>query len=198
MSLLVESIKIMNGKVYRIGLHEERANAARFALFGYRQPIQLRKKIKIPDAFSTGLVKCRITYDHDISDISFQHYHIKHITQLKIIHSQKITYKFKYIERLELDQLYHQKGDADEIIIVNDGFVSDAYYYNLVFQKNNQYFTPKNNLLDGTQRARLLKNNKMTLKEIKPDSISEYDKIYLINALTPLGKICLTPQQITY
>jgi len=67
--------------------------------------------------------------------------------------------------------------------------VTDAYYYNLVFEKDGRYFTPMTPLLAGVQRARLLKSGKITPIEIAAAHICDYDSIHLINALTPMGRI---------
>ena len=82
MSLLVESIKIFNGRMYNIAGHEERANRSRLELFGCVKPLNIRRLVTVPAEFSKGLVKCRVIYDEIIHDIQFQHYNIRNITSL--------------------------------------------------------------------------------------------------------------------
>ena len=190
MSLLVESIKIYNGRMYNIALHEARANQARAALWGITQKLDLRKHIIIPDTCKTGLVKCRVSYDTSIREITYAPYSVRDIKTLKIIETEEdLHYGYKWADRPQLDRLYGLRDGYDEIIIVQHGLVTDAYYYNLVFEKDGRYFTPMKPLLAGVQRARLLKSGKITPIEIAASQIDEYNRIHLINALTPLGKI---------
>ena len=190
MSLLVESIKIYNGRIYNIALHEARANQARAALWGINQKIDLRKHIIIPDTCKTGLVKCRVSYDTSIREITFVPYSVRQIKTLKIIETgEDLHYGYKWADRPQLDRLYGLREDCDEIIIVQHGLVTDAYYYNLVFEKEGRYYTPMKPLLAGVQRAHLLKSGKITPIEIAASQIDEYNRIHLINALTPMRRI---------
>ncbi|MBK7698578.1 MAG: hypothetical protein IPJ39_07550 [Saprospiraceae bacterium] len=79
---MVESIKIYNGRMYNIALHEARANQARAALWGITQKLDLRKHIIIPDTCKTGLVKCRVSYDTSIREITFVPYSVRQIKTL--------------------------------------------------------------------------------------------------------------------
>ena len=190
MSLLVESIKIYNGRIYNIALHEARANQARAALWGITQKLDLRKHIIIPDTFKTGLVKCRVCYDTSIREITYAPYSMRQIKTLKIIETDEdLNYSYKWADRPQLDRLYGLRDGCDEIIIVQHGLVTDGYYYNLVFEKEGRYFTPMKPILAGVQRARLLKSGKITPIEIAATQICDYESIHLINALTPMGRI---------
>jgi 4-amino-4-deoxychorismate lyase len=189
MSLLVESIKILNGRCYHLALHETRANHSRYKVFGVKDKLQLKQHIQIPEAYRYGLVKCRVTYDTQIQGISFSHYHIKDIRNIKIVETENLNYEYKWIERSQLDELFNQRQDADEIIIVNNGLVTDGYYYNLVFENDGRFFTPKTPLLHGVQRASLLKRHKIEMCDITKEEILTYDYVHYINALTPLGRI---------
>ena len=176
--------------MYNIALHEARANQARAALWGINQKIDLRKHIIIPDTCKTGLVKCRVSYDTSIREITFVPYSVRQIKTLKIIETDEdLHYSYKWADRPQLDRLYGLRDDCDEIIIVQHGLVTDAYYYNLVFEKDGRYFTPMKPLLAGVQRARLLNSGKITPIEIAAAHICDYDSIHLINALTPMGRI---------
>lgn len=143
----------------------------------------------IPDAFSKGLVKCRILYDKNVRDVDFTHYSIRKIRKLCTVQNDNISYSHKFADRPELDKLYHLKGHADEIIIIKNGLITDAYYYNIVMERNGRLFTPALPLLQGTRRASLLEKGKIEPIDIPIDLIYDYDALYLVNALTPLGDI---------
>lgn len=189
MSLLVESIKILNGRCYNLALHEARLNRSRFEVFGISDKCHLMQYIQVPEAYSYGLVKCRVIYDSDIREITYSHYQIRKIQSVKIVETENLNYEYKWIDRSQLDELFNQRCDADEIIIVNNGLVTDGYYYNLVFEKDGHFFTPKSPLLHGIQRASLFNKGKIEILDILGSDIAVFDKVHYINALTPLGKI---------
>lgn len=198
MSLLVESIKIFNGKVYNIAGHEKRANLARFELFGRIDPLKIRKNIKIPAEFSKGLVKCRVIYDELIRDIQYQHYTHRNIKTLKIIDGRDTQYAYKYLKRDDLDALYNKRNGCDEIIIVNNGLVTDAYYYNIVLCTKNLFFTPRVPLLNGVQRQKLIASGRIEERDIYLTDVCNFESIHLINVFTSLGKIVIPTNQIEY
>lgn len=193
---LIESIRILNGRISHLNFHEDRCNESRAKLWNLTNAINLRKKLTIPKNYQDGLVKCRIVYSQEIEEITFQAYQIRTINKIKIIQSDTISYPFKFEERKELDTLFAAKDDGDEIMIVKNNLVTDAYYYNYVFQKGKQYFTPNQPLLEGVMRSSLILNNKIIKKDIFVSEIQEFDAIHLINAMTPLGKIVVKPNQL--
>jgi 4-amino-4-deoxychorismate lyase len=196
MSQLIESIKILNGKIHHLSLHEARANHSRKILFGSKSSISLRPYINIPQDFRSGLVKCRIIYTDKIEDIKFEKYSIKEIKSLKVIYCDEVTFDHKYLERPQLDSLYDLKGNEDEIMIVKNGMITDAYYYNLVFKKVDQYFTPSSPLLEGTMRSNLISKNRIITVPIPLIEMINFESVYLINAMTKLGQIEVPISQI--
>ncbi|MBK8853841.1 MAG: hypothetical protein IPN10_06890 [Saprospiraceae bacterium] len=70
-----------------------------------------------------------------IREITYKPYFYPVINSLAIMTADDIEYPYKWVERPELDEVFRQKGNADEIIIIRKGWVTDAYYYNLVFEK---------------------------------------------------------------
>ncbi len=196
MSLLVESIKVWNGSLCYMKYHEARINKTRKAIFNTDLPIHLKEKIFVPKEFKIGLVKCRVLYDTDIDEVSFSTYKIREIKTLKLVFATGISYEHKFLERRSLDILWGERGIHDEIIIIKDGCVTDAYYYNLVFENKQGYFTPKYPLLRGVRRQVLLDKSSLCTEEIKVEDIKKYDKVHLINAMTPLGRITVDIGQI--
>lgn len=198
MSLLVESIKIYNGKVYNIAGHEKRANLARFELIGCVDPLNIGKQINIPAEFSIGLVKCRIIYDDLIRDIHFQHYTFRNIKSLKVVDGIDAHYAHKYLKRDDLDTLYNKRNGCDEIIITKNGQITDAYYYNIVCCRKNSFFTPETPLLHGVRRQKMISSGRIEVKNLPLSDLGSFDSIHLINALTPLGKIVIPIKKIEY
>jgi 4-amino-4-deoxychorismate lyase len=85
---------------------------------------------------------------------------------------------------------------CDEIMIVKKGLITDAYYYNFIFEKGGMWYTPASPLLKGCRRASLLDAGILHLADISVEHIHKYDRIHLINAMTEPGKIVLHPNQV--
>jgi 4-amino-4-deoxychorismate lyase len=183
--------------MYNLAGHNARANHSRQSLFGKNIPkLILGNEILIQQQYQNGLVKCRVIFDEIIREITFETYKTKEIKSLKIIYSDDIEYPHKFYSRPHLDALYTCKGHHDEIIIVKQGLVTDAYYYNILCIKDNQYFTPSTPLLNGVRREWLIKNNKVKAIPVTLDLLMKADSIHLINAMTPPGKIVIYPNNI--
>jgi 4-amino-4-deoxychorismate lyase len=198
MSLLLESIKILNGKVYNLSLHEQRANRSRKMLLGMDKPIGFKKSLWIPEEFKKGLVKCRVMYGENIEAVSFSNYDKRKINSAKVIFTDHIHYDHKYVLRAELDDLYTKREHHDEIIIIKNGMVTDAYYFNLVFEREGKYFTSNTPLLQGIQREKLIQAKKIQVVSISVDDIQAYECVHFINALNPLGKCVIDVESIAY
>lgn len=145
--------------------------------------INLKNFLKQMDLPRRDTWKCRITYDKIITHCELKIYKIKPVKSLKVVSVDDLDYKHKWADRSELESLYEQRGDCDDIIISQDGFIKDSFYANLLFYKNGIWYTPKSPLLKGVQRAALLKEGKIVEKNIKLEKIRKYKKIKLINAM---------------
>ncbi len=198
MSLLLESIKILNGKLYNMTLHEQRANRSRKMLFGIERPLYLKKVIVVPEEFKKGLVKCRVIYGESIESVIFTMYEKRKINSAKVIYEDHVLYDHKYVIRTGLDDVYAKREDHDEIIIIKNGMVTDAYYFNLVFEKEGKYFTSDTPLLHGIQREKLILSQKVQEIPIHLDDISSYERVHFVNALNPLGRNVLEVAQISF
>ena len=196
MSLLVETIKIQNGCFINADLHQRRMNHARKILLGAYKPYDLLGFLDHLQVPNGGLYKCRLIYSYEILDIQINPYEVRKIAALQLVYDDNVEYSFKMLDRLLLDELFQQKGIADEILVVKHSMITDTYYYNVVFQKDDLYYTPANPLLKGVQREVLLKNRQISRKMIKDKDIYKYDFIHLINAMTPLHVIKISTSQI--
>ena len=83
-------------------------------------------------------------------------------------------------------ELLQQKGSADDIIIMKNGFVTDCSFGNLVFRKGDEYYTPANFLLNGTRRQQLLSQGLVSEKEFTKETIYTMDTCIIINAMLGL------------
>jgi 4-amino-4-deoxychorismate lyase len=183
MSLLLESIKLHDGKFFNLFHHEQRMLRSLHTLFGSNDPLNLEHFLNELDFPKNGLYKCRIVYDDLKKDVEFIPYQPKPINTLRIIEHDRITYEFKYADRKNIDRLFELRKDCDDILIVKKGHVTDSSFSNIVFRKGKTWYTPWAALLKGTQRQALIEDNIIEQDEITVDDIRSYDTFKLINAM---------------
>ena len=180
--LLIETIRTCNRHLENIKWHNERFNKTRKDLFGINEKIDLKKIIKTPNSLSRNVHKCRVLYNKKIQKIEFIPYQKKIIKNIKLVTANNIDYNFKYADRSHLQDLLN-KSNADEIIIVKNGFITDASFANVCFFDGVKWLTPATPLLAGTRRAKLIHEKIIHEKDIRPSDLRFFKKIKLINAM---------------
>lgn len=180
----LETIKIKNKQVENIKFHNIRFNQTRQAFFDVKEDINLEDLITpLLHSLDQVLYKCRIVYGQEIEKIEFLPYQIPHIQSLKLIEVNDLDYSFKYADRQALQNLFLQKGEADDILILKNDLITDSYYCNIIFYDGKDWFTPKTPLLTGTQRAKLLENNIIQTSKITLQDLESFEEARLINAM---------------
>ncbi|MCK5111373.1 MAG: aminotransferase class IV [Arcobacteraceae bacterium] len=170
-----ETIKCEDEEVFNLDYHQKRI-AKTVGL-----NIDLREYIYPPN---NKLLKCKIIYDENgILDISFTVYKQKEINTFKLVVSNTIDYKYKSTNREDLENLFNQKENANEIIIIRNGLITDTSIANIAVFDGNYWLTPKLPLLEGTCRNRLIDEGKIIEKDITIQQLLEVKKIALMNAM---------------
>ena len=180
--LLIETIRICNRHFENIERHNERLNKTRKELFSNTEKIDLKNIIKIPVDLPRNTHKCRVLYDDKIRKTEFIPYQKKIINHIKLVTDNNIEYQYKYADRSKLQSLMTH-SNADEIMIIKNGFITDASYANLCFFDGEKWLTPSTPLLPGTMRAKLLSQGKIQEADIRPADLRFFKKIKLINAM---------------
>jgi len=183
MCRLVESIKLQNKDLQHVEWHDKRFNEARFQLFGINEPIDLQNVIKIPLFLHNEIYKCRVLYAMEIESVEFQLYTPREVKTLKLVEDNDIDYRFKYEDRRAFKRLLEQKGEANDILVVKNGCITDTSYSNVIFFDGKKWFTPDTYLLNGTQRQRLLAEGAIYEARITPDDLKRYILAKPINAM---------------
>ncbi len=184
MSLLVETIKILDGEIFNIDYHSSRFNKTRKELFNTGPAVDLSTKIIIPAYVRNGLFKCRIEYDDHIRKIDFHPYKIKRIRTLKLVEAGDLDYSYKFINRSGINTLLEQKNGCDDILMVKDGMITDTSYANIIVRGNDRiWYTPSGFLLRGTKREYLLNRGLIREKTITPASLKRFRELRLINSM---------------
>ena len=198
MSPFVESLKLENGQVQNPGYHTARLNRTRKELYPEAEEINLQKQLLIPEAYKSGEYKIRVLYGMNIEKTEFELYVPRTIKTLKIVHHQSIDYHLKYTDRQLLQELFAQRNDCDDIIIVKNGFVTDAFAANLLFFDGDKWYTPTTPLLKGTKRQFLLDRGMISEKEIREEDILSYQSVGLINAMIDFENMQIVAVKMIY
>ena len=185
MCQLLETIKLQDGVLKNIDLHNKRMNDARVKLFGVNHHIALEHEIKIPETLKKGVYKCRVVYKQHIESIEFIEYKIKPLKTIKLVYDNDIDYDYKYLERSCFAN-HLKKVKEDDILIVKLGLISDVSYANIVFYDGEKWITPAKPLLKGTMRKYLLDKQLITEDNIEPKDLKCFQKARLINAMLDL------------
>lgn len=182
---LLETIRVEQGEFSNLLFHQKRLNHSRKELFGCVQEIDLVSvlQIHVAEIPDNQLYKCRILYDKEIQKVEFTPYKIPIINSLKLVSCDEIEYSHKYQNRQLINELLIQKANADDIIIVKNGLITDSSFANLLFFNGDHWLTPTFPLLKGTQRAKLMEQEKVRVADIRPEDLHNFQKIRLINAM---------------
>ena len=195
MSQFIESIKVEDQKIHLLELHQQRVNQT-FEQFSNATPFSIEELFKSLDLDDNGLFKFRITYDTN-SYIRTQliPYAIAEIESFELIEAPDLDYSYKYEDRSKLVSL-KEKSRKDEIIITQNSFVTDSTFSNLIFLKNEKWYTPTTYLLNGVQRQNLLSKGLIQETEISRDNLKEYSHFQLINAMIDLQTSFIYPIEL--
>lgn len=187
MCQFIETIRIEDGKAINLGFHNYRFNKTRRDIFECNLPINLADYIQ-PGLYMER-TKCRIEYQEEVENVEYIPYTVRPVKSLRLVTSDGLDYTYKSSNRQKLDELFKQKGEADDILIVRDGLLTDTSIANIALWNGEQWETPETPLLEGTMRASLLGKGKIVPAVIHPQDLSRYSLIRLFNAMVGFGEI---------
>jgi len=188
MSLLFESIKVINGQMLCIGYHNQRINRARCQLLGQSERWDLLTMVTVPELPYNQVCKCKIVYFGQLISVDFQPYIMRPLHSLKLVECNDLKYDYKYLGRSQLEQIKTSNPQADDIIIVRHGLITDCSYANLVFFDGEKWITPATPLLKGTKRQKYIDDQMIVENEIKASDLKYFSKTRIINAMIDLDE----------
>lgn len=191
MSLLFESIKLKDGQFYRLPYHQQRVDTAFATLFPGDEPISLYESLSSRILPAEGIYKCRIVYDDIVHSVEFTPYVRRDIRSLRLVATDMPSCAYKLEERSGFQQAFAQRGACDDVILVRDGLLTDSSYSNIALFDGTTWFTPSTPLLYGTNRAELLHEGRLTLRDIPAAELHHFTQICLFNAMVEFGELIL-------
>lgn len=175
----LETIKALDGKLFNLSYHQKRYESVLKSL-GINDFKNLKEYLNPP---TSGLYRCRLVYDEKNISVTYHKYKKREIKSLKLVYDDKINYSKKSTNRDELNNLFEKREECDEVLIVKNTLITDTTIANVAFYKDGLWYTPKEPLLEGTTRARLLDEGKIIEKDIRVNDLKNYSKLALMNAM---------------
>lgn len=179
MSSYLETIKSVDGEIFHLKYHQKRYEEVLKTL-GIKDIKNLGEYLNPP---KWGLYRCRLIYDAESIEVTYHEYKKREISTFKLIFENEIEYSLKSTNREKIDSLFSQKDDADEILIVKNLLITDTSIANIAFFRDGVWLTPKNPLLKGTSRARLIDEGKLIESDIKVQELRSFSQVALLNAM---------------
>lgn len=188
----IESIKVEEQKAFLLEYHQKRVNDT-FKHFKKENPPHLLKIFRELQHPENGLFKLRIVYDVDGNyEFEIQPYSVPLISDFQMVNGDDLKYCFKYENRQFFTEL-KSEAKAEEIIIVQNDHITDTSFSNLIFLRNETWFTPSDFLLNGVQRQFLLKNNQIRETEITVGNLKTFSHFRIINAMNDMNSGIIYP-----
>lgn len=185
---LFETIKVVNGQLGNIEYHNVRVNQSRRQLLHTSTDWDLAQLIKLPELNPEQVYKCRFVYDETPGMPEFIPYSIKPLKKLALIKCEDVIYNHKFTDRSILEQLKQNNPQYDDVIIVQNGRITDLSYANLVFWDGKSWITPSTPLLNGTKRQQYLNAGCILEREITVHDLPHFEKSRIINAMIDLNE----------
>ena len=178
-SSYLETIKSVDGKLFNISYHQKRYESVLNSL-GVSTCRDLSSLINPP---LDGLYMCRIVYTCRDVKVTYHEYIKREIKSLKLVYDDNIDYSFKASDRENINRLFAQRDNCDDILIVKNSLLTDISIANIALFSDGIWYTPKDPLLKGTTRERLLNEGKLVEKALHVEDIYNYSKIAILNAM---------------
>ncbi len=193
----IESLRLEQGEIKNLPLHQRRLDLTLLAHFGRAARIDLAAQLTHRALPASGLFKVRVTYGREIFSIDIDPYVRHAVEKTDLVLADGLDYRFKYADRTELDALRNQVARGVQPIIVQAGLVTDAIYANVCLYDGQRWLTPARPLLEGTARAAALALGQISTAVILAEHVrkGKYPKLKLINCMTGFEEAgeCLLP-----
>lgn len=196
MCLFIESIKLLDGKFFRLEYHQKRVDDTFAFHFANKKAHNLESILNQSSIPHTGLYKCRMLYGAENVSVEFAPYTIREIKSLRLIHTDIQPTLFKSAVRKAYDEAFDRRGECDDVLLIHNGLITDSSYCNVAFFDGNVWISPQTPLLKGTNLSQLVNLGLVQQMDILYYEISKYSRISLFNAMIEFGDLELDISQL--
>ena len=180
-----ESIRLQDGVFHLLPWHQarmERSIRAHYQTKSVPQLVEFLNNFKHPEK---GCFKYRISYGQNLAAPEVMPYRAKNISSLRLVVANDLEYSYKSNNRQQLEALFNQRNDCDDVLIIKNGLITDTSYCNIVFFDAKRWLTPTHPLLEGVQRSFLLQQGIIHEAEVRVEDLFRFQSFKLINAMLP-------------
>lgn len=196
MPQFIETIKLLNGKFYRLELHQNRMNKVFEDHFKDDEKICLAEYVHASSFPKNGLYKCRIVFDSTIRKLEYIPYEMRKIRSLRLLETDIDTLPYKKEDRSNLNDAFAKREHCDDVLLIKNSLLTDTSFCNIALFDGHTWVTPRIPLIYGVNRAQLLAEGKIIEKDIKMDELANFSSLRLFNAMVEFGECELTPYVI--
>jgi 4-amino-4-deoxychorismate lyase len=182
MSRFIETIRADHGVPAPLEYHQARVDRT---LHDWDCPFSLNLAELLSSISIPQFEKARIRVEYGVKGlecIQVTEYRMKPIGSVALAPIGDREYRYKYADREWIYSCLERSG-CDEVIMVRDGFVTDASIANLAFYDGSQWITPDTPLLSGTRRRYLLDAGVLHEAPVRPSDLRHYHRMRLVNAM---------------
>jgi len=172
-----ETIKADDGVLQHIGYHQARFDKTRKECYGSVDKISLSSVLMPPKGLTC---RVRIEYTDEILHVTYIPYLPRPINSFCIVESD-LNYSYKWSNREEINALL--AAGYDDIIITKNGLLCDTSIANVALLIEGVWMTPKEPLLKGVTRQRLLDSGFLKVGNLTVESLQKMEKFAIMNAL---------------
>lgn len=190
---LLESIRLENGHLPLLDYHQARVDRSR-ALLGWRQPLLLQAVLREQPLPQQGLYKLRVTYGREQVQVDCQPYVRRPLRSLRLLPAEGLDYALKWADRRALEHCFSLRGACDDVLLLQAGRLTDTSYANVALFDGQQWWTPKQPLLQGVRRAFLLDSGLLQPAELRVEDLAAFRCLRVFNAMIDLAEaedICI-------
>lgn len=173
----------MDGQAELLPYHQRRIDRSRRTYYAKSPVLKLEKILESIDLPAKGLYKLRIEYGVGVVKQELIPYTPRAINSLKLVRAEEVAYGRKYADRSGIRRCLEKKGRCDDILMVQNGHLTDSSYANIALFDGKNWYTPAWPLLRGTRREMLVETGVVRPSVIRARDLKLFQSIRLINAM---------------
>ncbi len=187
--MLFETCLVVEGEVQNRSDHNERVSRSSRALWD--REIILPWEVLEAELPKEGQTRLRVEYDiTGVIRVDSRPYFQSVMSTIKLFETY-LEYPYKFSDRTELESIFKHRGIAHDVLMVIDGLVADTTMANVAMFDGKEWLTPCRPLLQGTCRARMLRQGLLKEYDISENMIRNAQSVVVMNALRGVQRVNL-------